>query len=451
MLSARPSSGPVRALCAMAMFAWLSVHVRSAAAVPIDCDTADDFCTGDPCKVTTSLEITATSCVVDFGTRGLVIDGVIRVPSGGSLSLTAATIDLRRKIDGTHAAGTGSDGADIALHAAGPIDVRGKIDASGHNHSGSIAIDAGGNVYLEKLVRSRSRSHGAPTTGGTVSVQAAGLLISSPTGRVDVRGGHDTAGGQVTLSGAGGATIRGRIDARGGRGGTVSVASAAGTVSIEDDIRADGNTARGGAVSLTAGGDLRLIQPQVGIRANGRGVLGGGTIALSAVGEINMNALSARGIAGDGGSVLATARQVLLSNVSVRATGSGGLIDVTSTAADVSLLTLDARSIDSAGGQIRVVAAGNAAVGSGVRADGRTVGGDVRVDAGDGITLGLSAGETILVTAAVGGAIAAQAGGNILTFGTFSAQAGGCVGLSAGGTLNTAGASFDVPLTTTCP
>jgi hypothetical protein len=438
-------------MCAVALVGWLVTRAGSAAAVAIDCDTPDDFCTGDPCKVTTGLEVTATSCVVDFGARALIIDGVIRLPSGGSLSLTAASIELRRKIDGAHADATGGDGADIALHANGPIDLRGKIDASGHNRSGSITVAAGGNVFLEQLIRSRSRAHAAPATGGAMTVQANGALISSPTGRIDVRGGHDTAGGQVALGGAGGITIRGRIDARGGQGGAVSLVSSAGTISVEDQIRADGDHGGGGAVSLTAAGDLRLIQSPGGIRASGRGLPGGGTISLTAGNEINMNALSARGVEGTGGTVQALAGQVLLSNITVRGVASGGLIDVKSTAYDVSLLGLDARSTSGSGGRIRVAAAANAALGSGVKADGRTVGGDVRISAAGNIALGFSASETFAVTAAVGGAIAAQAGGNILAFGDFSAQAGGCIALSAGATLNTAAATFDVPLTSTCP
>jgi hypothetical protein len=65
--------------------------------------------------------------------------------------------------------------------------------------------------------------------------------------------------------------------------------------------------------------------------------------------------------------------------------------------------------------------------------------------------LGEKGGDKFDATGAAGGVIEGQAGGNLTAVGKYSAGTGGCIGLSAGGTLDTSGGTFDVPLTGSCP
>ena len=53
--------GGFRKRAAVAMGIAVLVVARAAAAVSVDCDTPDDFCTGDPCVTADSIEATNTA------------------------------------------------------------------------------------------------------------------------------------------------------------------------------------------------------------------------------------------------------------------------------------------------------------------------------------------------------------------------------------------------------
>ena len=76
-----------------------------AATVEIDCDSPDDFCGAldDPCNPQDNLVITVASCTPNFGARTFQNEGKIRVPNGGTLTITAGAIIVDAKIDGKHA------------------------------------------------------------------------------------------------------------------------------------------------------------------------------------------------------------------------------------------------------------------------------------------------------------------------------------------------------------
>ena len=74
--------------------ATLALARPVAAVTMVDCNTPNDFCTGDPCMTTDELQITVASCVLDFGTRALVLNQVVFVPNGGSLTLSAGSIEV---------------------------------------------------------------------------------------------------------------------------------------------------------------------------------------------------------------------------------------------------------------------------------------------------------------------------------------------------------------------
>ncbi len=432
-------------MCTFVVLTWGILAQRPAAAIPADCDTPDDFCVGDPCRVARSIDITAASCVLDFGTRDLIISGAIRVPNGGSVSLRAKSIALRHKINAAHPSGSQGDGGDITLQATGTIAILGNVDASGDRHCGAIRIEAGGAVDIRKLVRSRTRSHSAAVSGGVVTIRSGAAFTTAQAGRIDVRGAHGTIGGDVSITAADDITLESRIDASGDGGGTIALTSSGGTVYINDRVRANGG---GGTVELSAATDVRLIQLPGAIDVSGHTLYAGGTINLTAGNEINVAFLSARG-GGDapGGSVMARAVNVLLSDVDLRGGVAGGDISIQSdNRAD--LVTGDLRSQSGRGGRIRINAT-DAAL-EDIAAAGTTNGGDIRVHVTGQLQLGVP-GRSIDVTAPVGGTIEGHAGGDLYASGNFHAADGGCIALSAGGTLHSASANFNVPVGAACP
>ena len=115
--------------------------------------------------------------------------------------------------------------------------------------------------------------------------------------------------------------------------------------------------------------------------------------------------------------------------------GGAGTIDITG--ADARLGSggmLIARSASRPGGTIRISAtagdlllAGTLLAGTGASAGGNSIGGTIECDASGNLTAG----------------------------GVFecldAAASGGCIGLSAGGTLDTSGGTFDKPIVASCP
>ena len=286
---------------------------RSEGLTSVDCDTPDDFCTGDPCETADSIVITVASCVLDFSPRKLVIARKVFVPDSGTLSLTAGSIDMKGKLDGKHTSGAGN-GADITLIASGDILVQGRIDVAGRTSVGTIALDAGGDIELEHQLRARVRGSGATASGGVVSVDADGVLTSIRRGKIDVRGRHNnTSGGQATLRGATGVTLLGRVEARGEPGGSVTIESSAGSVNLQEEIRVQGNPA--GEVAVDAAVDVSIGGRRGRLRADG----GFGEIAIDAGGLVSSRTISARGSNGlglPGGTVSVLAGSVSIERFS---------------------------------------------------------------------------------------------------------------------------------------
>jgi hypothetical protein len=173
-----------------------------AGTVEIDCDTTADFCTGDPCVTQDTLAITVPNCTLDFSPAALEIATVVKIPNGGTLSLTAGSITVNAKIDGKHIKAAASDGADVSLTASGNITINHKIDASGRSTPGSITIDAGGDIVLNHQVRARAQGSSPTATGGTIMISADGTVSSAKRGKIVVRGKKKaTAGGLASVSG----------------------------------------------------------------------------------------------------------------------------------------------------------------------------------------------------------------------------------------------------------
>lgn len=442
--------GPRRHLSLVAAAAVLStVALASAAhAQPIDCSNPDNLCTGDPCVITGPITV-QSPCIADFGTRTLRIEMRVNVPNDGVLDLTAGTIEVDGgRINGSHLLPGAGDGADVSLTASGNISMisRSRIDVSGRITKGTIVLDAGGNIALEGWLVARARGRDATATGGNVGVAADGTLTSTRRARVDARGrtagqGAPTAGGQISLQGDDGVTLAARVDASGSGGGTVLVESVAGDVTLEptSDVIANAQgftSAPGGSITVDAAGGVSFISS---------GPMPGSNPVVVARGRINT-----------GGSILVLCGT--LQNAVLRAEGTGN---------------------PSTGGSIQVSCAGSVEV-KVADVDGRGTGGDVTIDSGDDVSVnqifanglgsGLTSGGSIAVTSsggdvsmgigagarfrangASGGDIVGDAFGNLTAIGRFEATVGGLIDLSAGGVLDTCGATFDPPFGVGCP
>src|SRR5262245_8673162 len=125
-----------------------------ALAAPVDCSNPANLCTGDPCVIPAVAVL--SPCVVDFGSVDLVIQGKIQVPNDGVLSFTAGSITANDAISGRHLSFSEGDGADVTLIANGDLVAR-KIDVSGRSTVGSITLQAGGNIELNRLLRAAAR------------------------------------------------------------------------------------------------------------------------------------------------------------------------------------------------------------------------------------------------------------------------------------------------------
>jgi hypothetical protein len=339
-------------------------------------------------------------CVVDFGARTLIIrDRLSLAPTGSEVSLTAAAVIVEA---GTRVTAT-------KLAATGPLDFRG--------HARSITLEAGGLLTMSGSLDASSRCNFA-----------------------------DCHGGFMKLHGAGGVLVTGPILVKGYYGGSIEVTSAAGDIAIEGPLNGFGKSS-GGTIALQADGDV-TIDADVTV---GRG----GEIAIEATnGDVTVNRkLRGRGDNADivvaaGGTLRFFGRAAVRDYASLIDLSAGTLVQLPPGS------LLDASG--SPGGSIRVTGATVDFQGR-IRAKGKQeqgingAAGEVRLTAVAGDLI--LAGDVYARGKPDGGIFeghAAQdltASGRIACSGTRNA----CIALSAGGTLDTTGATFDTPVVADCP
>jgi hypothetical protein len=130
-----------------------------------------------------------------------------------------------------------------------------------------------------------------------------------------------------------------------------------------------------------------------------------------------------------------------------------GDVEVTSSGGDVTIADrIDARGVSS-GGTIRLQGAGTLSVSGSLLARGMFLFGGAIFARGATVSLVApvfdvrsTPGGTIY-----GGTIEATATGDLTASGKFRSVTNGCIALTAGGTLDTSGASFDTSLLADCP
>ncbi len=465
----------------------LAVLLRASYALAqVDCGTPGNLCSGDPCVIP-SLAV-ASPCVVDFRPRTVIVNGTLRLPPNGTLSLTAGALQVHGSVLNTPPArGAGGSGPQVSLTATGDVDLDGRMRLNGKLVPGSLAVDAGGALHVGGSITTSTRPTSI-TLDAAGDVDLSGTIVTPPGvatigvtagGRIDLAGRIRNmaslvmqAGGDVDLTGAllaqsqaGTVTVeaggmltagslvhlplfalafRGAAGARVERpiavnavfdaGGSVEVSSAAGDVTIDAIVRA-------GAVQLTAGGDV-LVQALVSASEPARS--GGSIVVSSPSGNVTLDAaLQATG--GDG---------------NLPTDGAGGDVQVT---AGGTLSVADDISVNSSplanapGGSVRLEG-GTVHVGPGVTVDARgcrnpnpcdffrppallhfaATAGDLGLDG----TFLASGGATV---------IEGSASADLVTAGQLTAGPAGCIALAAGGTLDTTGATFDRPVLPSCP
>ena len=477
--------------------AVVAVGVLPGAAHAIRCTKPDDLCVGDPCVVR-QVEV-SSPCELDFGDRTLVIGGTLSVPNGGVLILRARDIEVRRAIIGRHATPFSGRGGSISLVASDDIIVRWRIDASARIAPGRIALTAGGDVTLAAPLRAAANGPQPTAPGGGIFITAGGRIVASGRARLRAEGAATTSGGSIALVAGSGMRLDNRIGADGRDGGSVSLSATAGDIVVQRQLSATGEIGTGGSVVAFAQQGFVTLFDDI----DAQGVTGGGTVfaiggtALTAHGFLRARA---NPIDGAGGYVVAAGGRSITLNDTIYADGArGGSIQVLSMLGDVrTIAPLLADGANDDGGSVVVNAAGALTVDSTIDADGVTNGGSIEAigrtvtiaNRGDlfargqmggavtirGTAVSVQAGSRILVDGdqpsgriqldatagdltldgrfrarGQGGRILGTATRGVHASGEFEAAGDGCIGLTAGTTLDIAGAIFDVPVMMSCP
>ncbi len=467
------------------LVALLCVALGTSARAQVDCDTPDDLCTGDPCVVG-AVEVD-DSCALDFGTRTLVIEGSLRLPNSGELSLAAGAIQITGRIQNMSDTVPGA-GPRIDLAASGDVGVDGPIRLVGVRNNpvpGEITIQAGGNL----AVRSAITALTSPTTiswsagsgdvdftgrvntgrpGGEISIAAGGRVDSSGTfrrlDRIDLSAGSDVRiGGRVSaresLTADAGGTLSletvlrnygSDVILRGALGlsvlktitlspafidaGSAELASSAGAVLVAMPVHAND-------VVITAGGDVTIDA----LVAASPPTRSGGTILVESTGGVISTFAPITAQSGDGTSP---------------GDGAGGHVRLAAPGAVAVhasiLVNAFPQSNDAPGGTVEIDGASVlAAAGVTFDADGKVPGPDFPGAPPAGFRFTATAGAVTLDGAfhARGGpsVIQATATRDVAVAGDYRVAPNGCIGLSAGGTLTTGGATFDTPPVAVCP
>jgi hypothetical protein len=421
----------------------------------VDCTDPDLLCTGDPCVIPRIRP--ADPCVVDFGARDVVIEGLADI---GTVSLTAKSFTVEGSIGGGQnpggsrpnlelnaSEGVVLDGAirlttfnqdpQVRVVAAGSIDANAPITLISNLPTSQVGevvlLDSGADLAVRGPIRTKNAKSSLPVTlaaagridllaslrvdddllldagtdlvlDGSIVLRRKTGIFETPDGVAATAGGSIEVldklrllGGAVTLEGGGDVFVRQSIKSRkaqeSARCEGITIRSTGGNVLLDDQVECSGRQAQG-PLSVEASGDI-TVNDRLKTTSN---VNTGGAVSLaSSSGTVSVtSSIDARGQFG--GDVVVTANRIELtgSGVDTRSRGhTGGAQQYTATAGDLLL---------------------------------------------SGRFLATDAGE-----------IEGSATGNLTASGVFRAGAGGCIGLAAGGVLDTSGASFDPALSPSCP
>jgi hypothetical protein len=451
----------------------------------VDCDTPDDLCTGNPCVVG-PIEVDDV-CVLDFGVRTLRIDGPLKMPNSGELSLTANQIEVSGRIQNFSGTVVGA-GPRITLTATFDINVTAPIRLAGVRGAaepGELTFQAGGNLLLASALTAMTSPTTIQWTATNGNLNFNGRVnTSKPGGEITMAAGAhlQTTGTfrrveRIQMNAGGNVTLAGRLSAR-----ESLQAEADGQLFLQTVLRDYGSdvTLRGDlGVSLqktisntpliiddgsvvveSSAGPVDVLMP---LKAN--------DITITAAGDITLDALVAASpptrsggpivIESTGGSIVVNEPITAQSGDGFSpGDGAGGHVDLVAAGTvevrERILVNAFPQNEGAPGGTIEIQGT-SVAVGPGVTfdADGDVPGPDFPGAVPAGFRVTATAGNASLDgTFHARGApsvIQVTAAGDVAVAGDFRVAPSGCIGLDAGATLTTSGATFDTAPVTTCP
>jgi len=390
--------------------------------------TANNLCqpTANPCRVTTTVNVTPGS-VIDVGARRLLITG------NGTLNLTSGMMTLRGAeitVDpnaNLRARGTASAPGGKIVAIFDGITINGNIDASGAP-GGSVTLTSTGALTLAGLLDVRSRGNDAG--GGGAELQGTDVTVTTA-GRITALGGGLDFGGTIDIRATGALVVGGDLTASGGDGGDIDL-SASGPLTINNSValEADATAAggSGGGITASAVGNLVIDGDLSAIGRNGSDETGGGdggTITL------------------EGATIKATRPMSSMLANAGGPDGVGGDIDVTSSVGDVDFrghLEASSTGIDGTGGTISIDAATAAGMSGELDCSGGgDGGGDIEISSGAVLTVSNGASMTVAATdSGTGGDIDLDAADSVIVTGALVSDGGSAAGGSGGSITLTA-------------
>jgi len=399
---------------------WLGAD-RAAAQAIFD---PDFFCTGDPCIITTDVEVPDGSDV-NFGNRHVILAATLEIGSG-SFFLAAGRLTVASTGQFRAKGAVGFDGGDL------DIDIDGDIELNSTVPGGAILLDGldGGFLVLTSRIGSItgpariSASAASDGDGGDLLIEAGkDIDLSGPieaTGGVQGSGTLDSeilAGRDLTLASldfSGGAGDGGLLAIQAGRNATIGSGKFDG-----------GNTGDGGELTVDAE-DTLTITGTITVTSSTDPFSQGGDVSLTSTnGLIHLAAAAILDVSG---------------------VGSGGILDLDGR--DVHLQgTTEVRGTNSAstGGIIDILAQDTLVVAGPVLADGGS-GGFVFIDMVSGGSIDIHAevnGEGGSFQGGNGGTVVIDAGGPVNVFFPAEILANG-PGSGTGGTINIVGCTVSV-------
>lgn len=271
------------------------------------------------CTINQPISIDSGGCVLDFGSRPVVLTNVITVGTN-SLTLRAGSFQIvtgggnTGLIDARASGDTPptSIGGIVVIETATTMRATGtgrSFFLSGTLRGGFLQIESGGNVEIQTRIDSDGTRGFA--SGGAVEVRSSSNILFGAGGDISVRGGFDSAGGgEILLIADGSITTLGQFDATGSDGGAIDIIAGRGVTLTDLTSDANGDAGSGGCIAVEAGTDVTV---NGAVRANGSrgefqtGGCGGVVCVDSLFGDVTFSvtgSLIATGAIPDGGGGL---------------------------------------------------------------------------------------------------------------------------------------------------
>jgi hypothetical protein len=391
-------------------------------------------CTTSNVTIGMHTQITAGGCAFDLGGRSLTVSkqfemtglGYINIFNAGDVTITD-TGKLYARGDFVKQNGLIVTGGTVSLASSGAITSAGVIDVTG-DPGGTIDVAATGDVSLQNgaalLANGKTTLVSSQTDGGEIDLTSisGSITVGLTAGNTIVATGAAAGdGGSIALQAALGIATSGVFDASGadGDGGLITLV-AGDDVSISNNIYSDSQSGGnfGGQISITAGSD------DIGGAVTG----GAATIDDS---RLSANGSSAGTIGGSGGDIIVSAfgALVITDTATIRANagpdydGSGGTVTLDTTDNDPSTIsdfdgdltvngtiTASGGQTGGDGGTVTLLAGRSLMVTAAITATGDDAGGQVTGDSGAGTTLSAPIDASASSSSGNGGAVSLTAG-----------------------------------------